>query len=168
MGKRGPRPLPSAIKHARGTYRTDRAAANEPTPTGRPSCPKWLSPDAAKEFRRLVKQLSEMQLIGSIDQNALARYASTWVRWRQAIQMIERGGEVTVLKDSDGKVKYVQQSPFSTIARQLSDQLGRLEGEFGMTPSSRSRIEVAPAPPPAEPAGKGRFFPSGPAMRIAQ
>jgi P27 family predicted phage terminase small subunit len=157
MGLRGPKPTPTAIKQARGTFRPDRAAGSEARPVGRPTCPTWLGKDAKREFRRLVKVLTEMGLIGSIDGNALARYASTWVRWGQAMQMIEKAGEVMLYKDAAGKVKAVQPSAFNSIARGLAEQLDRLEASFGMNPSARSRIEVAPpAALASEP--KNRFF----------
>ena len=157
MGLRGPKPTPTAIKQARGTFRPDRAAGSEARPTGRPTCPAWLSKDAKREFRRVVKVLSGMGLIGTADSNALARYASTWVRWRQTVQMIEKAGEVVVYRDEQGKPKAVQPSAFNAIARGLAEQLDRLEQSFGMNPSARSRIEVAPpAAPASEP--KNRFF----------
>ena len=65
MGLRGPRPTPSVIKQARGTYRPDRAPANEARAIGKPRCPKWLNKDAAVEFRRLVRLLGQMGLLGS-------------------------------------------------------------------------------------------------------
>lgn len=167
MGARGPRPIPSAIKAARGTYRADRAARNEARPVGRPKPPAWLkeNPDALREFKRLVRELSAMGLIGSVDANALTRYCVLWVRWRQAEDMVKKGGDTFVIRGEDNKVRTIMPSPHVAIARQLADQLGRLEAEFGMTPSSRSRIEVAPpAAPQADP--KGRFF--DPPLRIAE
>lgn len=166
MGARGPAPTPSAVKLARGTYRADRAAPNEPKPIGQPRCPRWLSKDAAKEFRRLVKLLGAMGLLGAADENALARYASTWVRWRQAVQMIDKGGEVVVYRDEQGKAKAVQPSAFNSIARSLADELSRLEQAFGMTPSARSRCSVQmPAGAAADPLNK--FFADAP-MRLAK
>lgn len=143
MGARGPKPLPSALKQARGTYRPDRAAPCEAVPTGKPSCPAWLSMDAKKEFRRLVRQLSGMGLLGAIDQNALVRYVDTWVRWRQAQQLMEKSGILSILKGPDGKVSKVKPSPLVAISRSLAEQLSRLEADFGMNPSSRSRINVS-------------------------
>ena len=157
MGARGPKPTPSAVKHARGTYRPDRAAANEAQPVGKPTCPAWLTKEAKAEFRRVVKVLDELNLIGKVDGNAIARYAQTWCRWRQAVQMIERDGEVVPIENDDGSLKYLQQSPHVSIARQLADQLQRLEQSLGMNPSARSRIEV-PLSVPQEATGKSRFF----------
>ena len=166
MGARGPQPTPSAVKLARGTYRADRAASNEAKPIGKPRCPKWLSIDAAKEFKRLARLLDKMGLLGAADENALARYAATWTRWRQAIQMIEQSGEVVVYRDDAGKVRAVQPGAFNSIARSLADELSRLEQAFGLTPSARSRIDVAPPTTPVSD-GKSRFFTDAP-MRMAQ
>jgi P27 family predicted phage terminase small subunit len=135
--------LPSAVKKARGTFRADRAAPAEPQPRGKPTCPSWLSADARKEFRRLVKVLGEMNLLGRADSNALARYASTWVRWRDAHEMLQKTGEMQVFRDDAGKVKAVQPSPYASLVRQLSEQLAKLEQAFGMTPSARSRVNAA-------------------------
>ena len=165
MGLRGPKPTPAAILRQRGTFRADRHA-DSARPIGKPRCPKWLSKDAAREFRRIVKLLDTMGLLGAVDENALARYATTWVRWRQALQMIEKGGEVVVYRDEQGKPKAVQPSAFNSIARSLAEELSRLEQAFGMTPSARSRIDVAPAAPTTQPIGKSRFF--DPPLRLAQ
>jgi P27 family predicted phage terminase small subunit len=152
--------LPSAIKMARGTYRPDRAAHNEAQPLGKPTCPSWMTdPDARKEFRRLVKLLGEMGLIGAADANLLTRYCIAWVRWRRIVQTLAAnpGAEVATFKDETGKIKAVQVSAFHSIARSLSEELSKAESALGMSPAARSRIEVAATPPPAaEP--KSRFF----------
>jgi P27 family predicted phage terminase small subunit len=165
MGARGPKPTPSAIKIARGTFRADRAAGNEARPVGKPRCPKWVNADAAKEFRRIVKLLDSMNLLGAVDENALVRYTTTWVRWRQAVAMIEKTGEVAIYKDAAGKVKAIQPSAFNSIARSLSEELSRIEASFGMNPSARSRIEVTPPAATSQPDDKSRFF--NPPMRMA-
>lgn len=116
-----------------------------------------MSKDAKKEFRRVVKMLGEMNLIGVADGNALTRYAITWVRWRQAIQLVEKSGEVVVYRDDEGKPKAVQPSAFHAIARSLAEELSRLEQQLGMNPAARSRISCAPAAAPASDA-KSRFF----------
>lgn len=158
MGIRGPKPLPSAIKQARGTFRADRAAANEPIAAGKPVCPQWLGDDAKREFRRVMKWLAEMGVTGRVDANALTRYSVLWVRWRSAEQMIAKTGEVFPLKDENGKLKYLQQSPYVAIARSLSEQLGRLEDSFGMNPSSRSRLNVTTSAVNPTENSKARFF----------
>jgi P27 family predicted phage terminase small subunit len=137
MGARGPKPKPTAVKKAQGTYRADRAPANEPTAAGRPACPDWLTDDASREFDRLATLLGEMGVLGTIDANALARYCTSWVRWRQSVQMLERAGDTV-----EGAQGGVRTSPYVAIARDLGAELQRLEQSLGMNPSARSRIEV--------------------------
>ena len=167
MGLRGPKPTPTAFKKLMGTFRPGRASNNEAQPIGKPHCPCWLNPDATKEFRRLCKLLTTMGLIGQADENALARYASTWCRWRQAMQVLEKSGEVTIYRDKEGKATAVQPSAYHAIARGLAEQLDKIENSFGMTPSARSRINVQMPTAAPEAAPKSRFFDEAP-MKIAQ
>ena len=83
-----------------------------------------------------------MRVLTKIDANAHARYCRTWSRWRKAEEFIEKNGEMYPLKDESGRIKYMQQWPQVAISHKLALQLTRLEQEFGMTPSARSRIKV--------------------------
>jgi P27 family predicted phage terminase small subunit len=115
--------------------------------------------DARKEFRRVVKLLTDMRLVGAADSNLLVRYCLTWVRWRRIVQTLAMnpGAEVATYKDDDGKIKAMQVSALHSVARSLADELAKAEAALGMSPSARSRIEVSAPPPPAEPF-KARFF----------
>lgn len=161
MSARGPKPLPTELKLARGTYRSDRAPGNEAPTIGKPKCPNWVTnKDAKTEFKRLVRVLGEMNLVGSADTNLLTRYCLAWVRWRRAVQALEAniGAEVFIYKDEKGKVTSVQVSAFNSLARSLSDELSRAEQQLGMTPSARSRIEVTATPNTPKPDGKSKYF----------
>lgn len=146
MGARGPQPKPSALKQAQGTYRPDRATANEAQAVGKPKCPAWLNKDQKAEFRRVVKLLDQIGLVGAVDANVLTRYAILWMRWREAEAMVDKLGEAFPIRDDDGKVRSFKRSPYATAALELAGQLHRLESALGMNPSARSRINVdAPA-----------------------
>ena len=155
------------MKLARGTFRADRAPTREPLAIGKPKCPAWLGKDAKAEFRRLTRLLGDMGLLGAVDANALTRYCSTWVRWRQSIQLLEKSGEVVVYRDENGKPKAVQPSAFASIVRGLSEELSRLEAAFGMTPSARSRIEVQPSSASVI-TTVNRFFPPARVTRMTE
>ena len=88
-----------------------------------------------------------MKLVGAVDSNALARYASTWVRWRKISAILDQAGPVRVFRHADGTIKDVQPNALVSVERGLSEQLTKLEAAFGMNPAARSRINVAP---PAE------------------
>ncbi|MCL2640451.1 MAG: phage terminase small subunit P27 family [Phycisphaerales bacterium] len=144
VGERGPAPTPSAIKEARGTYRADRAAPHEPKAVGKPTCPKWLPPEAKREFHRLVKELAALGVLGRIDGNSLARYCATWLRWNRMLEPLLKhpSAEIMVYKDTNGRVKAMQVSAAHSVVKSLAEELGRLEGSFGMTPSARTRIST--------------------------
>src|SRR3954468_3976728 len=142
MGLRGPRPTPSAILKFRGTFRMDRSH-NEPKQIkGMPRCPAWLDPLARSAWKQLLPQLQKMGILSRIDANALVRYCRSWSRWIRAEQFIEKHGECYPLKDGNGKTKCLAAFPQVASANKLGMLLTKLEQEFGMTPSARTRIEV--------------------------
>ena len=144
MGKRGPKPTPTATLKLRGTARADRAR-NEPTPPPAvPHCPAWLDDQAKHCWRQLVPQLVAMRVLTAVDRNALARYCVLWSRWKTAELFLQKNGSVYTLKDDKGAVRCVQQFPQVAIAHRLAMALSRLEAEVGMTPSARARIEALP------------------------
>ena len=147
MGQRGPKPTPTAILKLKGTDRADRTR-NEPTPgPGVPRCPSWLDDQAKHAWRQLVPQLVAMRVLAAVDRNALARYCTLWSRWKTAEVFLQKHGSVYTLKGDDGSVRCVQQFPQVAIAHRLALALGRLEAEFGMTPSGRARIQALPESP---------------------
>lgn len=146
MGRRGPPPTPTPILRLRGSklvYQRDKQTEAKGSP-GVPDCPDWLDEDGKAAWEQLVPQLQSMGVLTRIDGNALARYCKLWARWRKAEAFIDQHGEVYPLKDEKGKVKYLAQFPQVNIAANLAQQLTRLEQEFGLTPSARTRIHVSP------------------------
>jgi P27 family predicted phage terminase small subunit len=126
----------------RGSWRSKRNP-REPRPEpGRPRCPRWLDKEAKAMWRRLVPQLDTMGVLTRVDGNALARYCSLWSRWKKAEEFLMERGDVYLAKDQNGQVKDVKPYPQVRIAAQLSEQLLRLEAQFGLTPASRARLEA--------------------------
>ena len=132
-------PAPTALKRLRGTYRPDRAHSEPQPASTRPQCPRWLTGDARRAWRRLAPVLHRSGLLTQADRNALARYCQLWSRYLSAEQHLQEHGSIHKLPSG-----YVAQSPYVAIAKQLSVLLAQLESSFGMSPASRSRISVAP------------------------
>jgi len=101
--------------------------------------------------------LEIMRVLSRIDRNALARYCQLWSRWKKAELFIQKHGDTYPLKDDQGKIKCLMPFPQVAIAHRLAVNLARLEQEFGMTPSARTRIHVEPIRIPSDPS-KARFF----------
>jgi P27 family predicted phage terminase small subunit len=145
----GPRPTPTSKLSLRGSWRA-KARKNEPEPVGEITAPpKWLDCHAKKVWKELVPQLAAMNVGRVIDENALARYCSTWVRWKKAEEIVRKEGESYPLLSAKGEIKCLMPRPEATLLNKLSVLLLRLEQEFGMTPSARARINVDVSKPPA-------------------
>lgn len=146
MGKRGPRPEPTKLLELKGSWRA-RKNKREPRPErGAPACPGWLSPEAKAAWRSVVPLLSAAGMIAKVDRNVLTKYCQLWGRWKQAELFIQRFGSSYPIKDDAGKVKCFAQFPEVAIAHKLVGLLLKMEQELGLTPSSRSGIEVAGMP----------------------
>lgn len=149
MGRRGPRPGPNAMKILRGNP-GKRRVVDCPRPEADeqalPRAPAWLDAEAKVKWKELVPQLERMGVLARIDRDALARYCDTWAWWRRMRAFIDQKGETYLLRDDEGKPKYIQQLPQVAIAHKLATQLTRLEAEFGLTPAARSSIHLTVAP----------------------
>ena len=75
MATRGRKPTPTAIKELEGNPGKRKINEAEPKPEKKaPPCPKWLEPEAKKEWRRLSKQLEQIGVLTEVDQAAFASY----------------------------------------------------------------------------------------------
>jgi len=143
MGLRGPRPTPSAILKARGTYRADRARGEVKGPRGIPRCPTGLDKLAKQCWTQLIPMLLSMGVLSRIDRNAIVRYCIFWSQWHQAQQFLAKNGLVYPIKDGNGKVKCLAAFPHVAIVSKVGLLLTKFEQEFGMTPSARMRIDCS-------------------------
>lgn len=138
MGKRGPAPLPTNVKLLRGTFRFDRGPQNEPRPEPVvPTCPTWLDREAKREWRRIVGELEAIGLITKIDRAALAAYCQAYAEWWEMEREIKLHGRTQVTENG-----YVAQRPEVGIRNKALERMRQFLREFGMTPSSRTRIEA--------------------------
>lgn len=138
MGARGPKAKPTALKIVQGTYRADRAAANEPVPqSGVPSCPTWLAPDGKREWKRLADELAALGLLSEVDRTALALYCQAFAEYREAARIVKAKGLTTVSDKGN-----VLQHPAVSIRNDAWRRVMKAAADFGMTPASRSRISV--------------------------
>ena len=88
-----------------------------------------------------VQGAGGLGLLTRIDRAALALYCEAWGRWVEAEEALRKYG--VMIKAPSG---YPVQSPYLAIANRAMDQMAKLLVEFGMSPSSRSRVTQA-APP---------------------
>jgi P27 family predicted phage terminase small subunit len=137
---RGRKPKPTATKKLEGNPGKRKLNDAEPRPAAtKPACPKHVQGEARKEWNRVSKDLHAAGLLTKIDKAALAAYCVQWGRWVEAEESLRKHGPV--VKSPTG---YPMQNPHLSIANKAMTQMQKSLVEFGMTPSSRSRIAVDP------------------------
>ena len=137
---RGRKPKPTRLKLMEGNPGKRRINEQEPQPPeGVPSCPKFLNSDAKEEWDRITGILQEMQLLTHADRAALAAYCVAYGRWVEAEKQVQKYG--TIVKSPNKG--FPMKSPYLTVAEQSMEAMRKMMVEFGLTPSSRSRIKVS-------------------------
>jgi P27 family predicted phage terminase small subunit len=144
---RGPKPKPIELRVLHGAA-AERAHAEHPQPRrALPRCPDNLEGEAAKCWHRLARELYDAGLLSNIDRDALANYCIAYARHQKAEEMVAKSSEMLKAKDTvdaDGNVKAggFYQNPWLSIANKAQETMLKLAAEFGMTPSSRSRVKA--------------------------
>ena len=144
MPKPGRKPLPSAEKKNRGGELTYHRKSNEHEPQPEisdkaPRAPVYLSKIAQREWRRTVKKLHPLGLLTGIDEVALSAYCTCFETWVFATEQIKKHG--LLIKAPNTGVP--MQSPYLAISNRAMVEMRKWMTEFGMTPSSRSNVQVS-------------------------
>jgi P27 family predicted phage terminase small subunit len=136
---RGRKPKPTVLKLLDGNPGKRPLNDREPrVPEGVPDPPDWLDDEARAEWFRTVKVLSDMGLMSRADGTALAAYCTIYSRWVHAEAQVKKFG--TIVKSPDKN--FPMTSPYLTVANQSLEAMRKFLVEFGLTPSSRSRIRL--------------------------
>lgn len=112
-------------------------------------CPVWLPREAKAEWKRVVPQLDKVGLLTGVDRSVLVAYCRAWQDLYLASKALTKEGIFQI--DRNG-IK--RRHPAIDIVRGASDQVNRFAQQFGLTPSSRARLEV----PDKKDDDKGDFF----------
>jgi P27 family predicted phage terminase small subunit len=139
----GRRPKPTALKELQGNPGKRPINRREPKPKGIPTCPPHLDTVAKVEWNRILPELIAIGLITSIDRAALAAYCSSYSEWTSAETQIQKYGRVIKSPKSGFPIP----NPYVGISHVALGNMHRFLTEFGMTPASRSHIEVDPVDP---------------------
>lgn len=100
-----------------------------------PECPQWLLAEAKKEWERLADLMNQMGVLTEVDMAAFAAYCQSYARWKEAQEHITPEG--STFETDKG---YQQQTPWVGIAKTNQKLMLQATSEFGLTPSSGSRI----------------------------
>ena len=107
---------------------------------GVPECPDHLDEIAKKEWNRICPILLAMRVLTDADYIALGTLCQAYGTLIDAQRRMNKTG--ILYKTESG---YIQQSPLLSIIRGQQQVICALLREFGLTPSSRTRIQAGPA-----------------------
>lgn len=131
---------PTAIKELEGNPGKRPLNRREAKPrVTAPACPTWLQGEGRAEYKRVAKMLARLRVMTEADRTALAAYAREYQLWREADAYVERKGQLEY-----GEKGNPYMSPMVGIANMHFKNMVKLMAEFGLTPSSRTRIEAQP------------------------
>ena len=134
-----PRPKPTALKIATGT-RNNRINFKEPkfkkVSVKDSDPPENLCEMAAAEWNRVFKELKDAGVLVKLNRNVLAGYCAAYANWKKA-QLLYDKSTTLIFKTPNGAI---QQIPYVSIVNNSLLCMLKYAVEFGMTPSSRSRI----------------------------
>ncbi len=170
MAPRGNKPKPTAIRKLEGNREKRPINQHEPQPLIGPEPPKppaWLSDVARAEWERLSRQLWLNGILGLEDEVAFASYCESFADWMRYNDMmaaeetrLREGGAARRTLDAAlgfghvpdpkaataGHVETVNGrpvvSPILALRNAARKDCIRYATEFGLSPSSRSRVNV--------------------------
>lgn len=141
MARTGRPRKPTVLKLLAGNPGKRKVNKREPKiAEGRIAIPGHLGAVAKAEWRRLVKHLPR-GLVTPADRADFAQYCQTWARVCQAEKMLDESGLFFVSENG-----YPCQHPLVSTLKGLNAQLRGYMADLGLTPSSRSKIEIPDAP----------------------
>ena len=136
----GRKPLPTHLKILRGNPGRRPLPENEPeVPVGVPDPPKHLVGKAKKEWERIIPLLHQSGLVTKIDGSLLATHCEYVAQAAEASRKLRKTG--MLIKGPDGQPTI---NPYWKILMAALDGIKKTAVEFGMSPSSRSRVKATP------------------------
>lgn len=152
---RGRKPVPTEMRVVRGNpgRRPLNDREPEPAPPADLTPPDWLNDDAKSEWADKAPMLQRLGLLTEADLDAFCLYCQTFARWKEAEKKLLQFGMVVKSNSNNG---FPIVSPYLAISNKAQQQCTKMLVEFGLTPSSRSRVTVTKTP--AANKQKERFF----------
>lgn len=135
-----PRPRPTRMKILEGNpgHRVfNKEEAQPEVSDDIPEPPAHLLQSAKEEWKSIAAKLYRCGLLTEVDTACLALYCQAYGRWVDAESALN--GQETVIRTTNGNLI---QNPHLGIANKALRECHKLLVEFGMTPSSRSRVSA--------------------------
>jgi len=136
---RGTKPLPTNLRVLTGNASHRPVNKDEPKPAIRiPGPPENLSDEARPYWEQYGKQLAAMRVLSEVDQAALALLCECTATYWMMMGRVRAEGIIVPI-GKNGASGYNQHF---NAANKAQAQMRQLLAEFGLTPSSRTRVRA--------------------------
>ena len=104
--------------------------------------PKWLINDVAKkEWRRIVKELDKLNIVGNLDKNNLGGYCNAFANYIKATEILAQQAFYVERETRTGII--VVKNPMVDIQKGYADEMRRFASLCGLTIDSRLKAGTA-------------------------
>ena len=90
--------------------------------------PSYMTKEAKKVFKWLVKETKEADTFGNVDRFILEQFSNTYATYKEL--------EIMFHKEQD----FTTKEKIDRMKKRYTDQLPRLYNELGLTPSTRAKL----------------------------
>lgn len=132
---------PTKLKKLQGTFRKDRAIANEVefTPLNTlPRAPRGLNEVARHEWNMLIVELDNAGILNKTDLSQLEQYCYYFGMYRKCQE--ELGDDLTSTITNKGGFSYEVVNPLIKVMNDATAITNRIAAKFGFDPASRTRV----------------------------
>ncbi len=135
MKGRPPKSIELKLLHGNpGKQNLDDSRVPNPEAPASPRAPKWLSGEAKKVWKDVIRKLSAARILTGLDLFTIARYADLSAGYIELCSLVEL---------FRGKPEYAS---IYNAKQKLHKELLAVEKSFGMTPDSRERVRTVTPP----------------------
>lgn len=133
---------PTELKIVQGNPGKRPLNENEPKPAqDEGKAPSYLTPKAKAAWRELAVVLGDMRVLTVADRKALEMLCDTYAEWRELRAVIEEHGHTYETFTAQGD-KMIRPRPEVTMAADAWKRASAMLTQFGLTPSSRSKVSA--------------------------
>ncbi|MFU0964058.1 phage terminase small subunit P27 family [Kluyvera ascorbata] len=144
----GPPKTPTHLRLVRGNPSKRPINNNEPQPPkGGPPVPKHFDKQGKYWFKRMAEELDAIGVISQLDARALELLVEAYTEYRHHCETLDREGYTyAVYSDDDAdegkerEIRMIKPHPAAMMKADAWKRLRAMLAEFGMTPSSRSKV----------------------------
>lgn len=142
----GPPKTPTHLRLVKGNPSKRALNKNEPKPpSGVPPIPKHFDKRGKYWFKRMGEELDAVGVMSTLDAKALELLVEAYTEYRHHCEVLDEEGYTYQTGSATGE-KIVKAHPAAAMKADAWKRIRAMLSEFGMTPASRSKVEIkAPA-----------------------